>query len=139
MEAPAVEQPEDIDAVDIPQKKISPIASKPKTNLVTDQYGIKPSTFMVAEKPSSSSASIQNSIAKPIAKPEEKTDEVQVDYSRVVIGARVIHKAFGEGAIVSIDKKMSKIDVKFAAGQKMFIIEKGNSYNAFARGFLCFE
>lgn len=139
MEAPAVEQPEDIDAVDIPQKKISPIASKPKTNLVTDQYGIKPSTFMVAEKPSSSSANIQNSIAKPIAKPEEKTDEVQVDYSRVVIGARVIHKAFGEGAIVSIDKNMSKIDVKFAAGQKMFIIEKGNSYNAFARGFLCFE
>lgn len=38
-----------------------------------------------------------------------------------------------------IDKKMSKIDVKFAAGQKSFIIEKGNSFNAFVRGFLRFE
>ena len=139
MEAPAVEQPDEIEDVIIPIKKPEPVAPKPKTTYVTGQYGVKPTASMVAEKPAPYGAGIQKPVAKPASKPEEKADEVQVDYSRVVIGAKVIHKAFGEGTIVSIDKKMSKIDVKFAAGQKSFIIEKGNSFNAFVRGFLRFE
>ena len=94
---------------------------------------------MGGQLPAPYGAGIQKPVDRPAAKPEEKADGVQVDYSRVVIGAKVIHKAFGEGTIVIIDKKMSKIDVKFAAGQKSFIIEKGNSFNAFVRGFLRFE
>ena len=139
MEAPAVEQPDEIENVIIPIKKPEPVAPKPKTTYVTDQYGVKPTASMVAEKPAPYGAGIQKPVDRPAAKPEEKADGVQVDYSRVVIGAKVIHKAFGEGTIVFIDKKMSKIDVKFAAGQKSFIIEKGNSFNAFVRGFLRFE
>ena len=139
MEAPAVEQPDEIENVIIPIKKPEPVAPKPKTTYVTGQYGVKPTASMVAEKPAPYGAGIQKPVDRPAAKPEEKADGVQVDYSRVVIGAKVIHKAFGEGTIVFIDKKMSKIDVKFAAGQKSFIIEKGNSFNAFVRGFLRFE
>lgn len=130
---------DEIEDVIIPIRKPEPATPKSKTTYVTGQYGVKPTASMVAEKPAPYGASTHKPVAKPAAKPEEKADEVQVDYSRVVIGAKVIHKAFGKGTIVSIDKKMSKIDVKFAAGQKSFIIEKGNSFNAFVRGFLRFE
>ena len=136
MAAPIVEQPEEVEEPEpIIVKKPEPVVAKPKTTYITGQYGVKPTASMVAEQPA------PYGVKKPAApaQPEKKADEPQVDYSKIVIGAKVIHKAFGKGTIVSIDQKRSKADVKFATGQKSFIIEKGNSFNAFVKGFLKFE
>lgn len=135
MAAPIVEQPEEVEEPDIIVKKPEPVVAKPKTTYITGQYGVKPTASMVAEQP------VPYGVKKPAApaQTEKKDDEPQVDYSKIVVGAKVIHKAFGKGTIVSIDQKRSKADVKFATGQKSFIIEKGNSFNAFVKGFLKFD
>lgn len=136
MAAPIVEQPEEVEEPEtIIVKKPEPVVAKPKTTYITGQYGVKPTASMVAEQP------VPYGVKKPAApaKTEKKDDEPQVDYSKIVVGAKVIHKAFGKGTIVSIDQKRSKGDVKFATGQKSFIIEKGNSFNAFVKGFLKFD
>lgn len=136
MAAPIVEQPEEVEEPEpIIVKKPEPVVAKPKTTYITGQYGVKPTASMVAEQPA------PYGVKKPAApaQTEKKGDEPQVDYSKIVVGAKVIHKAFGKGTIVSIDQKRSKADVKFATGQKSFIIEKGNSFNAFVKGFLKFE
>lgn len=135
MAAPIVEQPEEVEEPDIIVKKPEPVVAKPKTTYITGQYGVKPTASMVAEQP------FPYGVKKPAApaQTEKKDDEPQVDYSKIVVGAKVIHKAFGKGTIVSIDQKRSKADVKFVTGQKSFIIEKGNSFNAFVKGFLKFD
>ncbi len=66
------------------------------------------------------------------AKPEPDP----VDYSKIIVGAKVLHKSFGEGTITKIDQKKTKIDVAFANGSKSFIIEKSSAFNAFVKGFL---
>lgn len=132
MEASVVEQPEEIDNVIIPIKKPKPFA-KPKTTYVTGQYGVKPTISMVAESP----ASYGTSTPKPSEQPVKK-DEPKVDFSRIAVGTKVIHKVFGTGIIVSIDKKRNKATVKFKAGEKAFIVERGNQNNAFTKGFLKF-
>ena len=135
MAAPIVEQPEEVEEPDIIVKKPEPVVAKPKTTYITGQYGVKPTASMVAEQP------FPYGVKKPAApaQTEKKDDEPQVDYSKIVVGAKVIHKAFGKGTIVSIDQKRSKADVKFVTGQKSFIIEKVNSFNAFVKGFLKFD
>lgn len=133
MQAPAVEQPEDIEDVVVPIKKPEPVAPKPKTTYITGQYGVKPTASMVAEKPA------PYGVKKPVAPAQpEKKDELQIDFSKIVVGAKVVHKSFGPGTIVAIDQKRTKATVKFATGEKPFIIEKDNQYNAFTKGFLKF-
>lgn len=56
--------------------------------------------------------------------------------SKVVVGAAVIHNKFGEGTNVSIDQKKTKARVKFDVGEKTFLIEEGNKFNAFANGLM---
>ena len=134
MAAPAVQQPDDIDNVVIPTKKPEPVAPKTKTTYITGQYGVKPTASIVAEKLAT------YSVKKPAAAAQhEKKNEPQIDFSKIIVGAKVIHKSFGVGTIVNIDQKRTKATVKFAVGEKPFIIEKGNQFNAFVKGFLKFE
>lgn len=64
------------------------------------------------------------SIAKPVInaqKPVEKKDEPSVDISKIKVGVFVVHKKFGEGQIVNIDKLQKYMTVKFAEGEKKFL------------------
>ena len=63
---------------------------------------------------------------------QQKTEDV--DYSKIVLGAKVKHKTFGIGTITKLDRKQSKIEVTFANGTKQFVIE-----TAFEKGFLRVE
>ena len=65
------------------------------------------------------------------SKPEQKVDIVEIDVSRIVKGATVIHKSFGEGTIVKVDKAQKHIQVKFSIGEKTFVYP-----DAFQKGFL---
>ncbi len=60
---------------------------------------------------------------------ESKTPEL--DLSGAVAGAVVIHKKFGEGKIVRIDKAQKYIKVDFGQGEKTFVFP-----SAFEMGFL---
>ena len=80
-----------------------------KTNLVTEQYGVKPP---MTEEPKT-----------------EKEKEPEMDLSAVKVGAIVKHKMFGEGTVAKLNDK--HIYVEFDAGQKNFIFP-----DAFKRGFL---
>ena len=85
MESSSVEQPEEIEDVVIPIKKPTPVVQKPKTTYITGQYGVKPTASMVAEKPASYGTAPK--------KPEPvKNDEPDIDYARIVVGAKVVHK-----------------------------------------------
>ena len=58
--------------------------------------------------------------------------KVEVDMARIVVGARVRHKAFGEGKIRKIEKDKPYIYVWFDMGiDKQFVIPM-----AFSEGFL---
>ena len=97
-------------AVPITPPQITPETKKP--NLATSAYAIKPPTMPIAPKP---------------AQPEEPA----FDYSKVQEGIAVVHKSFGEGKIIWIDKARKYIRVQFPAGEKLFTLE-----TAFVQGFL---
>lgn len=105
------DKPDRIGNVDIPVKKPEPV-SKPKTEYITGQYGVKPPVPIVIKEP-------------------ERKKEIQIDLSGVVEKATVYHKTFGEGTVTKLDKAKKHIRVKFAVGEKNFIFP-----DAFEMGFL---
>ena len=130
MEVPEVPQPED--AEDVPTRKPEPqppAAAKPRQTYVTGQYGVKPTVGMAAAGTGTGAARQQ----------AEQPKEDPVDYSKITVGTKVMHRIFGEGTITKIDQKRTKIDVTFADGTKLFIIEKSSTSNAFTNGFLKLE
>ena len=74
--------------------------------------------------------------AKPAttATPQPKPEAPKLDLSKIVVGATVQHKIFGEGEIVKVDKAVTHISVKFKVGEKNFVV--GGVNCAFANGFL---
>ena len=129
MEAPVIEQPETI--VEIPVVKPEPkatISGTRKKPSIVEAYGGSVPASKVAE-----STKVIDDYSTP-KKKSEKTPEV--DLTGVIEGASVIHNKFGEGTIVFIDQKMTKIRVQFSIGEKTFVIEQGNQYNVFATGLL---
>ena len=67
---------------------------------------------------------------------EEQAADAAVKYT---LNVQALHRIFGEGTITKIDQKRTKIDVTFADGTKLFIIEKSSTSNAFTNGFLKLE
>ncbi len=66
------------------------------------------------------------------------TELMSYNYSRIVVGTKVMHQTFGEGTIVRVYKDGTKIEVAFAAGSKNFITDPNSPYNAFEKGNLEF-
>ena len=122
-----MEEPEPIVFVEKEEK----VPLRARSALISGQYGIKPTVSMVAD----SSASYRHE--NPSRK-EDDSETVKVEYDRIVVGAKVSHDKFGEGMISQIFQGGKKISVDFAEGEKSFIIEQGNKYNAFAKGLLRF-
>jgi hypothetical protein len=95
-----------------PAPKPTPVPIEKNPNLVTATYGIKPTVTPVNPKPV-----------------EPQKDDL--DLPAVAEGTIVIHKAFGEGTVIRMDKAMKHLRVRFAQGEKLFIFP-----DAFKRGFL---
>ena len=98
-------------------EEIAPAVVEPKTppktgDSITATYGVKPTvTTTVTAK--------------------EEPPKPELDLSGVVAGATVIHKKFGEGKIIRIDKAQKYIKVDFGQGEKTFVFP-----SAFEMGFL---
>ena len=105
----------------IVSKVESKSVNKSSPDLVTKAYGVIPPKPQTPIKP----ATITQQI-----KPEVPA----VDRSKIVEGATVKHKIFGEGEIVKVDKTVTHITVKFKVGEKSFIV--GGTNCAFKNGFL---
>ncbi len=61
-------------------------------------------------------------------------ESFKIDESKIVVGAKVSHKKFGEGEIIKLDKNSKYLTVKFAEGEKKFIFPDG-----FTKGYLTFK
>lgn len=103
-------------------KPKKPADDKPQESLVTEQYGIASPTGALADSKGN------------YGKQTPRLDTT--DYSKIVVGAKVVHKKFGDGTITKIDRKRTRIHVAFANGDKTFVIEEGNAGNAFVLGVL---
>ncbi len=98
------------------------------------QAPVKPVKKPDAPKPKVEGRLVTSQYTKPEPKasePEQKADVVEIDVSKIVQGAKVTHKSFGEGTIAKVDKAQKHITVKFEAGEKTFIFP-----DAFQKGFL---
>ena len=129
MDAPEREEiiEEDEDEPIVVSKPIAPkVESKPiqkaTPELVTKAYGIIPPKLQIPVKPAT------------IATQHPKPEVPAVDLSKIVEGAIVKHKIFGEGEIIKVDKTVTHITVKFKVGEKSFIV--GGTNCAFKNGFL---
>ena len=62
---------------------------------------------------------------------EEEIEFLQKLLPKVKSGAKVMHKVFGEGIIIGLKDRNSKIVVRFSSGEKVFIFP-----DSFIKGFL---
>ena len=98
-------------------EEIAPAVDEPKptpkaSDSITATYGVRPTVTTTVT-----------------AKEEPKKPEL--DLSGVVAGATVIHKKFGEGKVLRIDKAQKYIKIDFGQGEKTFVFP-----SAFEMGFL---
>jgi hypothetical protein len=61
-------------------------------------------------------------------------ENTPVDTSTINVGTVVVHKTFGKGTVIKIDKARKYIFVRFAVGEKQFVLQ-----SAFDNGFLRIE
>ena len=145
MSAPEPAQPEYIEHVPIEfppklpkpaQPKPQPIAPKPQPTAPQSMptrptaQPLRPTTPPGARP----IAPLSGGGAQPTTPAAPKTPSV--DYAKVVVGAKVKHKAFGVGRITKIYPGKDKMEVSFGTGTKLFIIERANPNNVFDKGFL---
>ena len=120
-----VEEVED-EPIVVSKPEASKVESKPvqkaTPELVTKAYGVIPPKPQIPVKPATT------------ATQQPKPEAPAVDLSKIVEGATVKHKIFGEGEIVKVDKAVTHITVKFKVGEKSFIV--GGTNCAFKNGFL---
>ncbi len=119
-----VEEKEELEPVAVPVM-VTPQAPTQKAvpPLVTKAYGI---------------ASPTPAETTPKTAPQQQqAEKPAVDKSKLVVGAIVHHKVFGDGEIIKVDKAATHITVKFKVGEKPFIVD-GGTYCAFKNGFLKF-
>ena len=119
---PSQEDDEKEEAPEVPVKKAKPqpvTAAKP----IAPKTPIVPKTPIAARTPITPTykpAFVPPMPAAPAPKPTEKP---KVDLSKIGPGTSVIHKAFGEGAVVAIEKKptgRTYVQVKFGEVVKSF-------------------
>lgn len=70
-------------------------------------------------------------VSKNLDNDDTNIKSANVDLTKIVKGAVVIHKSFGKGTIVKVDKSCKHITVEFTVGKKTFILP-----DAFNKGFL---
>lgn len=104
------------------------------------QASMKNSDSPILPEPSNTDKSepadnIVKTTIKPILKlVKDYAEAMNIDFSKIVVGAKVVHAKFGDGEIVNIDKKDKYLTVRFAVGEKKFVNPDG-----FTKGFLKFK
>ena len=104
------------------------------------QASMKNSDSPIPPEPSNADKSepVDNKVKttiKPILKQvNDYTEAMNIDFSKIVVGAKVVHAKFGDGEIVNIDKKDKYLTVRFTVGEKKFVNPDG-----FTKGFLKFK
>lgn len=87
------------------------------------------------EETNQTDSGVKTTIVKPLLKQVNGYGEaMNIDLSKIVVGAKVTHSKFGDGEIVNIDKKDKYLTVRFAVGEKKFVNPDG-----FPKGFLKFK
>ena len=106
-------------------EEIAPAVVEPKVAITRDGQTVTPADYerfggrvgiVVTSRP---------------AQQQEQEEKPELDLSGVVAGATVIHKKFGEGKVLRIDKAQKYIKVDFGQGEKTFVFP-----SAFEMGFL---
>ncbi len=67
---------------------------------------------------------------------KEETEDYGVDYDKIVVGAKVMHKTFGKGEIIKVDSAKNFMTVSFSEGHKQFVIGKDSKYSVFKKGLI---
>ena len=98
--------------------------AQPITNLVTEQYGIKPPDQNITTQTQGTRITTEQPTYG-------NTSGTHVDVSWVEEGSTVLHEKFGLGKVTKIDKAGKHIRVEFSQGEKNFIFP-----DAFDKGFL---
>ncbi|MBQ6263970.1 MAG: GIY-YIG nuclease family protein [Clostridia bacterium] len=114
---PIIEESDNADTEGREEIKTEKIIIDRKPKSVTEQFGVK-------------------QVAPVSENPKEEPPKPKYEMPEISEGMAVVHAKFGEGVITKLDKAQKKIDVKFASGEKTFVVMPGNEYNAFERGFL---
>ena len=99
---------------------------------VNDSDGERVEEIAVAAPPANSEARgdvLSRVITTTVSKQTNQTKPT-FDFSKVIVGASVYHKKFGDGKIINIDKSGKHIKIRFSVGEKTFV-----PY-AFENGFL---
>ncbi len=60
-------------------------------------------------------------VVTTVVKEKEEPKMPDIDLSKIVEGALVLHQKFGEGVIINIDKTQKYIKIQFGLGEKMFL------------------
>ncbi len=71
-----------------------------------------------------------NAVITTIKKEQSKSVALDIDLSKIVEGAKVMHKKFGDGVIFNVDKLKKHIKIRFGTAEKTFV------YSAFTNGVL---
>ena len=121
MEPPKFDQPE---MIQLPKEPIKAIP-KPEKKKVVDPA--KPRE--TAKKQPAYTPRVKVAIGAKPSKTETKKSDF--DMSTVKLGAKVMHKVFGEGTVVMLDTNELQIRVQFEKGEKAFLLP-----GAFDGGFL---
>lgn len=63
----------------------------------------------------------KESVVETVVEKKEEYSAPDIDLSAIVEGAKVRHKKFGEGVINSVDKKLSRVRIRFGTAEKLFV------------------
>lgn len=77
---------------------------------------------------------VKTTINPILKQANDYAEAMNIDFSKIVVGAKVVHAKFGDGEIINIDKKDKYLTVRFAVGEKKFVNPDG-----FTKGFLKFK
>lgn len=110
----------------VPDDEDEEIPETPKKKIVSSQEPKKP---IIPNRTTHAAPTYRPSYVPPVPAVPKKPEPVPVDVSDIAPGVNVVHKAFGTGTVVSIQKGM--IVISFSGEEKKFQFP-----GAFQQGFL---
>ena len=124
--APREDDLPDIPYFSVPDDEDEEIQNVPKKKIVSRQESEKP---IVPSRTTHAVPTYRPAYVPPAPVAPKKSEPVPVDVSDIAPGVSVVHKAFGTGAVVNIQKGM--IVISFGSEEKKFQFP-----GAFQQGFL---
>ena len=95
-----------------------PVDSNPTAKVVSTKHIVQPQP-------------VKPTAAVVLSQESQTTHDLETKLESIAIDSTVVHKKFGEGTVVKINKNEKFIHIKFTLGEKKFIFP-----DAFLMGFL---